>query len=241
MREIVAAENIVVDYGRGPILKGLNLSIPGPGLFGVLGPNGAGKTTLLNLLEGLSQPQSGQIHLFGQPLLRTGYPRQRVGVVLQRECAFQAIRVGEYAELFAALHQVQDGQEQILRQARLTNRAHQPLSSLSGGEAQRLFLWAATVHSPELLFLDEPTAQLDPEGKIEIGQCLKAMAANQTVVMTTHDLQEAEALFDRVAFLVDGEIKAAGPVHELKAGDHSLEETFFRHCRTRISPAGETL
>lgn len=239
MREILAAEKLVKDFGSGPILKGLDFALQGPQLIGILGPNGAGKTTLLDLLEGLTVPTSGQIRLFGEPLRAGHYPKKRVGVVLQKECAFDAIRVGEYAELFAAIQGVAGGRERILEQAALQQRASVSLARLSGGEAQRLFLAAATVHAPELLFLDEPTAHLDPAGRRQVGELLKEMKVQRTIVMTTHDLHEAESLFDSVVFLVGGEIKAQGPLAGFLESAGSLEEAFFSQCSIRISRQGD--
>ncbi|MCA9790767.1 MAG: ABC transporter ATP-binding protein [Candidatus Eremiobacteraeota bacterium] len=239
MDEVVGVDKLCFDFGQEPILREVSFSFSGRGMLGILGPNGAGKTTLLNLLEGLSRPTGGVVRLFGRALGEGPYPRRRTGVVLQKECAFEAIQVGEYAELFATLYQVSGGQQRILAGAELEQRARLPLARLSGGEAQRLYLAAATVHSPELVFLDEPTAHLDPQSRREAGQRLKALAQNCTVVMTTHDLREAELLFDEAVFLVAGQVKAQGSVAALSQGFEDLAEAFFHHCSVRIGPRGE--
>lgn len=238
MSEVVGVENLSVDFGRGPVLDQVTFSFAGPGLLGILGPNGAGKTTLLSVLEGLARPSSGAVRLFGQALAQGPYPRQRTGVVLQKECAFEAIRVGEYAELLAALYGVDRGRERILAEADLADRASLALARLSGGEAQRLFLAAATVHQPELIFLDEPTAHLDPDSRREAGRRLRRLAESRTVVMTTHDLREAQELFDQVIFLVEGRVKAQGTVASLRHGFSTLEEAFIARCSVRIGPRG---
>ncbi|MGE0489177.1 MAG: ABC transporter ATP-binding protein [Vulcanimicrobiota bacterium] len=239
MSEVVGVENLSVDFGRGPVLDQVSFSLTGPGFVGILGPNGAGKTTLLSVLEGLQRPSGGVVRLFGQNLAGVAYPRHRTGVVLQKECAFEGIRVGEYAELFAALYGVERGQERILAEAELAHRDTLPLARLSGGEAQRLFLAAATVHQPELVFLDEPTAHLDPDSRREAGRRLRSLAESRTVVMTTHDLREAQELFDQAIFLVEGRVRAQGTVESLRHGFETLEEAFIARCSVRIGPRGD--
>ena len=241
MTEVVAVEDVHKQFGDTQVLRGLTFQFEGPQVIGILGPNGAGKTTLLDLLEGLSQPDRGQVRLFGKALRPGRYPRTRVGVVLQKECSFEGIRVGEYAELFASIYGISAGRERILQESGLRQRVSLPLSRLSGGEAQRLYLAAATVHDPELLFCDEPTAHLDPAGKRELADRLRAMSTTRTVVLTTHDLREAESICDQVVFLVQGEIKAQGALTTFVQPGSSLEEAFFRHCAVRISRQGEVL
>jgi ABC-2 type transport system ATP-binding protein len=206
---------------------------------GILGPNGAGKTTLLDILEGLSTPSSGEVRLFGKP--PAPYPRARVGVVLQREFVMEGISVAEYAELFAAIQRVPQGAARIVREAKLEGRERSPVARLSGGEAARLFVAASVVHDPEILFLDEPTAHLDPEHKLRMGELLKQMARERLVVVTTHDLREADALCDRLLFLVKGQVRAEGPRDELVAAVPAaqrrglpVEDAFFHFCAARM-------
>ena len=210
-------------------LDDVSFSIPRRGLVGVLGPNGAGKTTLLDILEGLADPTGGTYRLFGaEP---RPYPRRKVGVVMQREFVLDGITAAEYAELFAAIYGVRDGEAKILLGAGLAARARVAVERLSGGEAQRLFLAAATVHEPELVFLDEPTAHLDPESKLVIGEALRAMATERAVVLTTHDLHEADALCDTLLFLVGGRLRAFGTREELvQPHDGDIEKAFFHFC-----------
>ena len=237
MQEVLSVDGLTKSFGTVSVFKELTFRLQGPQRIGILGPNGAGKTTLLDILQGLSSPSSGQVRILGQPL--QPYPRRRVGVVLQRECSFAAIRVGEYAELFAAIHNLPEGERRILREAGLEQRRHVALDRLSGGEAQRLYIAAATVHDPELLFLDEPTAHLDPASKKAVGQYLKTMGETRTLVMTTHDLREAESLFDHIVLLVHGEVRAQGSTAEFLGQASSLEEAFFERCAVRISRQGD--
>ncbi len=243
MRETVAARGITRRFGDVHALRDVSFTLDGPQLIGILGPNGAGKTTLLDILEGISAPSSGSVRLFGEPI--APYPRRRVGVVLQRELLLDRTTVREYAELFAAIHGVRRGEDEILRCSGLASRAGVPVTRLSGGEAQRLFIAAAVIHAPDLLFLDEPTAHLDPESKKEVGEMLRQMSRERTVVLTTHDLREADALCDHLLFLVDGTVRAEGPRDTLVAavpggerGGLGVEDAFFHFCALRLMPGG---
>ena len=232
MPEVIAVESLTKRFGATTALRAITFALQGPQVIGVLGPNGAGKTTLLEILEGLSSPSEGQIRLFGAPLSIRDYPRRRIGVVMQREFALDRITVAEYAALFASIYGVRDGSARILSRAGLQKRADVALEKLSGGEAQRLFLAAAVVHDPELVFLDEPTAQLDPESKARIGEDIRTLAQRSTVIITTHDLREADAICDHVLFLVDGEVKAEGARAKLveSAAGKTIEDAFFHYC-----------
>jgi ABC-2 type transport system ATP-binding protein len=229
-------------------LAEVSFSLDGPQVIGVLGPNGAGKTTLLEILQGLQAPSAGVARVFGQPIdfaHRARYPRQRIGVVMQREFFFDRITAGEYAELFASIYGVAAGRAAILERARLADRARVEVARLSGGEAQRLAIAAASAHAPELLFLDEPSSQLDPASKREIAELVRALGKRSTVLLTTHDLREADAVCDQVLFLVGGRLKARGSKAELVAavppaerGAFGLEDAFFHFCATRIESSG---
>jgi ABC-2 type transport system ATP-binding protein len=242
MAGTVTASGVCRSYGSFDALQDVSFELEGPGLFGVLGPNGAGKTTLLDLLEGLAAPTRGTISLFGSVVTPQSYPRRRVGVVLQREFVPDHMTTAEYAELFAALFAVSGGAARIVERARLQERRRQRVSQLSGGEMQRLFIAAALVHDPELVFLDEPTAGLDPENKRVVGEMLRDLSRKSTVVMTTHDLSEADALCDQCLFVMAGRIKAFGLRAELIARTpqaSNLADAFFHFCAARVTRTGE--
>jgi ABC-2 type transport system ATP-binding protein len=237
--EVLSAQGLGKRFADVVALDDVSFSVEGPGVVGVLGPNGAGKTTMLDILEGLSTPSSGSYRLFGKA--PDPYPRRRVGVVMQNEVQLERVTVREYAELFAAIYGIAGGAQRIVERARLGERGRQPMARLSGGEAARLFIAAALVHEPDLVFLDEPTAHLDPESKQEIGAFLRGLARERTVVMTTHDLREADGLCDRLLFLVGGRLRAAGTRDDLVAAvprdkRHGLgvEDAFFHFCALRI-------
>jgi ABC-2 type transport system ATP-binding protein len=217
-------------------LDDVTFAIAGHGIVGILGPNGAGKTTLLDILEGLSEPTSGAVRLFGHPL--RPYPRRRVGVVMQREFVLDNVTVREYAELFAAIYAVRGGEEKILEAARLGARAKVAVDRLSGGEAQRLFVAAACVHDPEILFLDEPTSELDPESKARMGDELRALGATRTVLLTTHDLHEADTLCQHLLFLEGGRVRAEG-TRDALVGERGIADAFHHYCSVRIGTRGE--
>ena len=241
LTEILQAQGLGKKFGETRALHDVSFTIEGPQIVAILGPNGAGKTTLLEIAEGLSAPDEGSLRLFGAPLDRGRYPKQRVGVVMQREFVFEGVSVAEYAELFSAIYRVKGGAEKILARARLQDRRGARVSTLSGGEQQRLFIAAAVVHSPSLLFLDEPSAHLDPASKRDLWEWLLQLT-DCTILVTTHDLREAEALCRSVLFLVRGEVKAFGAKADLIAkvpNGRSLEDAFFYFCDSRLHHTGE--
>lgn len=244
VKEVLAVRGLSKKFDDVTALDDVTFAIDGPRLVGILGPNGAGKTTLLDILEGLAEPTSGEVRLFGEPLRRRKYPRRRVGVVLQKELTLDRVTVGEYAELFAAIYEVKGGRDKILREAKLEARAKVAVDRISGGEAQRLFIAAAQVHDPDLLFLDEPTAHMDPPSKAELGAWLRDVAKKRTVVITTHDLAEADAICEYVVFLVRGKVRAHGTREELIAAvpeekRDGMASAFFHFCAVRIERGEE--
>lgn len=156
---------------------------------------------------------------------------------MQREARLERVQVGEYAELFAAIQKVPGGNKRILRQAKLEGRERLAVSKLSGGEAARLFIAAALVHDPELVFMDEPTAALDPESKQEVGDLLLELSRDRTLLVTTHDLREADRLCQELVFLVGGKVQASGSRDQLvqsvparKRRGLGVEDAFFHYC-----------
>jgi ABC-2 type transport system ATP-binding protein len=247
-RQVIRTSGLTMRFGSVVALSDVSVTLEGPQVIALLGPNGAGKTTLIEILEGLRAPSAGSAWLFGEPLSLRRYPRRRIGAVLQREFVPERIPTLEYARLFAAIYETgKAGVEAILRRAELHDRAQVPVEQLSGGEAQRLFIAAASVHDPELLFLDEPTAQLDPENRLRIGTLLRELGKTCTVLITTHDLREAERVADTTLFLVGGAVRKAGPTQELidsvpgprREGEKkTLEDAFFHYCGARLEANG---
>ncbi|MFO0734871.1 MAG: ABC transporter ATP-binding protein [Labilithrix sp.] len=235
----IAVAGVSQRFGDVTALDDVTFTLTGPKLVVILGPNGAGKTTLLDLIEGLAEPTAGRVSLFGDPVRPEAYPRRKIGVVMQKEFVLDGVTVGDYAELFASIYEVDGGRARILERAELAGRAPVSVDRLSGGEAQRLFIAAASVHDPEILFLDEPTSELDPENKRRIGEVLRRQAERALVVMTTHDLTEADLLADEVMFLLDGKLRAHGPKSEVVGAHDSLSAAFFHYCGRTLSRSGE--
>jgi ABC-2 type transport system ATP-binding protein len=240
----LATKALTKTFGDVTALADVSIELGGHRLVAVLGPNGAGKTTLLDLLEGLTEPTSGTVSLFGEPIAPERYPRRRVGVVMQREFVMDGVRVADYADLFAAIFGVAGGRRRIVERAKLEGREHVSVDRLSGGEAQRLFIAAASVHDPEILLLDEPTGELDPASKENVGELLRALASRALVVMTTHDLDEAERIADEVLFLYEGRVRAYGTKDKLLAEvgrEASLRDAFFHFCGATIARGGSAI
>ena len=242
---VISLQRVSRRYGAFQALSEVTFRIDAPGVVGLLGPNGAGKTTLLDVLAGLAAPDSGSLTLLGEQLgpgARPGcYPRRRVGVVLQREFVPDYVTVQDYAQLFAAIHGVRDGAQQIIQEARLEARRKLAVDRLSGGEAQRLFVATSLVHAPDLLLLDEPSVRLDPVGKRELSELLRRVSPRTCVLMATHDLDEAERTCDQCLFILGGRLRAQGSTTELKATARAttLEAAFFHFCSARLDPSGD--
>ena len=215
---VVVARELHKRYGDVEAVAGTSLSIAKGDFFGVLGPNGAGKTTLIEILEGQREPDSGTVEIFGQ----SPWPRNlelygRIGVQTQSSAFFPELTALEHLEAIAGLYRLpRNCATRTLELIRLTDSAGVRVSRLSGGQRQRLAIASALVHEPELLFLDEPTAALDTQARRDLWALLKEIQRKGcTIVYTTHHMEEAEALCDRVAIVRSGSIVALGSPREL--------------------------
>ncbi|WP_234025104.1 ABC transporter ATP-binding protein [Streptomyces sp. MspMP-M5] len=207
----VVVEGLRRTYGGREVLGGVSFSIATGEFFGLLGPNGAGKTTTLEILEGLREPSAGRITVLGEkPWPRNARLLSRMGVQLQSSAFFDRLTVREQLESFAALHRAPARRvAATLDLVDLTDQEDVPESRLSGGQRQRLAVACALVHAPEILFLDEPSAALDPRARRNLWKVLQAVQARgTTIVYTTHHLDEAEILCDRIAILDQGRLRA---------------------------------
>jgi ABC-2 type transport system ATP-binding protein len=207
----VFVEDVRKAYGDLMAVDGVSLSVAEGEFFGILGPNGAGKTTTLEIIEGLRKPDSGTVRLLGEP----PWPRRasllpRIGVQLQASSFFERLTAREQLDTFAALYDVPPSRvDDMLELVGLTDRADASTEKLSGGQMQRLSIACSLVHDPELVFLDEPTAGLDPQARRNLWDLLRDInEVGRTVVLTTHYLDEAETLCDRVAIMDHGQILA---------------------------------
>jgi ABC-2 type transport system ATP-binding protein len=209
-------------------VNGLNLAVERGECFGLLGPNGAGKTTTVEILEGLLPATSGEVEILGQ---RWGKQddrlRQRLGISLQETRLAEKLTVRETLTLFRSFYENGVAPDQVLEQVSLTEKAHARVGKLSGGQKQRLSVGCALVGDPELLFLDEPTTGLDPQSRRQLWDILRGFRAQgRTILLTTHYMDEAERLCDRVAVVDHGRVIALGTPAELIArlgGEHLIE------------------
>lgn len=230
-RQVVAElEDVWKSYGDLMALCGLDLEIRAGEVLSLLGPNGAGKTTTVNLLLGLARPLQGSVRVFG---LAPDHPksRTRVGAMLQISAVPQTLRVAELVELFSSYYPDPLTAEETLRIAGLVGLERRPFGELSGGQRQRVLFALSICGDPELLYLDEPTTGLDVEARRGLWRQIRTFVARgRSVVLTTHYLEEADALADRIILLNEGRSIAEGSPSMIKA---RVQGRRIR-CRTRL-------
>jgi ABC-2 type transport system ATP-binding protein len=213
MNAAITATDLRKHYGAVRAVDGVSFEVEDGEFFGILGPNGAGKTTTLEIIEGIRKPDAGRATIFGKPT----WPRDRallhrIGVQLQASSFFERLSAREQIRTFGSLYGVSArAADEMLERVGLSERADSRVEKLSGGEAQRLSIACALVHGPRLVFLDEPTAALDPQARRNLWDLLRGVTAEgRTVVLTTHYMDEAETLCDRVAIMDSGKILKMG-------------------------------
>ncbi|QKW05494.1 ABC transporter ATP-binding protein [Streptomyces sp. NA04227] len=214
----ISVHEISKQYQDRPALDRVSLTVGRGEFFGLLGPNGAGKTTLVEIMEGLRRPDSGSVTVLGHaPWPRNTALLPRMGVQTQSSAFFVRQTAAEHLVTVAALYRAdRAAAERALATVGLEEQRDVLVENLSGGQRQRLAIASALVHGPELIFLDEPTAALDPQARRDLWEVLRTLKEQgRTIVYTTHHLDEAEALCDRVAILVAGRIRALDSPHRL--------------------------
>jgi ABC-2 type transport system ATP-binding protein len=224
----VAVRDLHKSYGALEAVRGVSFAIHAGECFGLLGPNGAGKTTTVEILEGLLGPTSGEVEVLGRRWGRDDREiRERMGVCLQQTVLSEKLEVGETVALFRAFYR--EGREpgDVVGEVGLQEKARARVGTLSGGQKQRLAVACALVGDPELLFLDEPTTGLDPQSRRQVWNLVDGFKRRgRTVVLTTHYMDEAEKLCERIAVLDHGRVIAEGTPRELirsLGGDHVIE------------------
>jgi ABC-2 type transport system ATP-binding protein len=214
--------------GKVEAVRGLNLEIQAGECFGLLGPNGAGKTTTIEILEGLLQPTSGQVSILGHSWQKNEREmREWLGISLQETRLSEKLTVRETVELFASFYREPRSSNEVLDQLELTEKADSWVGKLSGGQRQRLAVATALVCNPKILFLDEPTTGLDPQSRRQLWDIIREFQrAGGTVLLTTHYMDEAERLCDRLAIVDHGQIIAEGSPTDLidRLGGHHVVE-----------------
>jgi ABC-2 type transport system ATP-binding protein len=214
--------------GKVEAVRGLNLEIQAGECFGLLGPNGAGKTTTIEILEGLLAPTSGEVKILGKSWRDDEREmREWLGISLQETRLSEKLTVRETIELFASFYREPRPSEEVLAQLELTEKADFWVGKLSGGQRQRLAVATALVSNPKILFLDEPTTGLDPQSRRQLWDIIRQFQRNGgTVLLTTHYMDEAERLCDRLAIVDHGQIIAEGSPADLidRLGGHHVVE-----------------
>jgi len=215
----VRCEALHKRYGEVIAVDGLSLTVQRGECFGLLGPNGAGKTTTIEILEGLLKPDAGDVEVLGLTWRQHGSElRQRLGIQLQETQLADKLTVTETLRLFRSFYRVGRQVDELLRLVELESKRDSWVVKLSGGQKQRLALACALAGSPDLLFLDEPTTGLDPQSRRQLWDVLgRFRAGGGTVLLTTHYMDEAQALCDRVAIVDRGHVIALGTPQELIA------------------------
>lgn len=230
---ILQIENLTKSYGAVQALRGVTFEVEEGEVFGLLGPNGAGKTTTVETLEGLRTADGGRVRVCGlNPHSSGDNFKQQVGAVLQSTSLPDKLRVIEALVLFSRFYARRRDPEELLRRFELDEKRNAFYGQLSGGQKQRLALALALVNDPRVLFLDEPTAGLDPQVRREMYDIIEELRREKkTILLTTHYIEEAERLCDRVAIIDHGRVIALGTSRELKqrsAGTTRIEVRLAR-------------
>jgi ABC-2 type transport system ATP-binding protein len=238
---VISARGLRKSYGTLEAVKGIDIEVEAGEVFGLLGPNGAGKTTTVEILEGLRPRSGGDVTVLGcDPDRQKQTLKDRIGVCLQATNLSDKMRVSEAMELFAAFYTRHVDGDAILRRLQLWEKRDAAYATLSGGQKQRLALALALINDPQLLFLDEPTSGLDPQVRLEIRDLIEELRAEKrTILMTTHYIEEAERLCDRVAIIDNGVIIATGSPRELQeksATQSAIEIKLTQPLRERAVP-----
>ncbi len=218
-------------YGNLEAVRGVDFTIEEGEVFGLLGPNGAGKTTTVEILEGYRNRDSGEVRVLGHDPARPGPDfRERIGVVLQQSEMWPNLTVRETHAIFAGYYHAPRDVDEVIALVGLQEKAGERVKSLSGGQKRRLDLGIALIGDPDLVFLDEPTTGFDPQARRAAWQMIRSLRSlGKTVLLTTHYLDEAEQLSDRVAVMREGQIVRVGTPAELTTTDLQTEIRYRRN------------
>ena len=210
MRPLIEISDLTKSYGSLQAVRGVSFAVAKGEIFGLLGPNGAGKTTTVEIIEGLRERDGGRVSVFGLDPSKAGPEiKSRTGVQLQQVALYPRLRVREVICLFASFYERQANPDELISLLGLEERRNARVGELSGGQAQRLSVALAVVNVPELLFLDEPSTGMDPQARRNLWDVIRGFKADgMTIVLTTHYMEEAERLCDRVAVMNHGKIIA---------------------------------
>jgi ABC-2 type transport system ATP-binding protein len=230
MSTAVTVSDLRKSYGQVEAVRGISFEIASGEIFGLLGPNGAGKTTTVEILEGYRERDVGSVAVLGEDPATAGSAwRERIGVVLQSSSLYETLTVREHLFHFAGYYERPRQVDEVIEVVGLPGKRDSMVRTLSGGQRRRLDLGLALIGDPEVIFLDEPTTGFDPEARRRAWDTIGSLRElGKTILLTTHYLEEAERLSDRVAVLRDGEIVALGPPSELTSTLPATEIRFRR-------------
>lgn len=223
-------DNVQKRFGTQLALNGVELHIGKGEVVGLLGPNGAGKSTLMRLVTGYLPPTEGRVEVCGFDVAEAPLEtKKRVGYLPEHNPLHEEMYVQEYLLFVAGLHKVSDRKArvaEVIREVGLTPEQHKTIGQLSKGYRQRVGLAQALLHDPEVLILDEPTSGLDPNQLVDIRALIRSLGKDRTVVLSTHIMQEVEAMCDRVVLIRLGEIVADAPLSDMVNAPGGLEAQF---------------
>ena len=227
----IAVSDLRKSYGQREVLHGISFTVESGEVFALLGPNGAGKTTTVEILEGYRRRDGGAVSVLGEDPERGGRDfKARIGIVLQSSAVYYLLSVREIVELFAGYYSHPLPTVEVIELVGLAERREARVRTLSGGQLRRLDLALALVGDPELVFLDEPTTGFDPAARRQAWETIRDLRSlGKSILLTTHYMEEAQRLADRVAILRGGEIVGTGSPRQLLAGQAAVEIRYRRN------------
>lgn len=236
----ISVKGLRKSYGDFEAVRGIDFDVRAGEVFGLLGPNGAGKTTTVEILEGIRRRTAGEVSVLGlDPMVQTSKLKDRIGVCLQATNLPDKLTVAEALDLFGSFYSRNVDGDALLKRLQIWEKRNAGYGTLSGGQKQRLALALALLNDPQLVFLDEPSTGLDPQARLEIHKLIQEMRAERrTILLTTHYIEEAERLCDRVAIVDEGRIIALGTPREIqqKTLGHSRVEVQIDRPLERAEP-----
>jgi ABC-2 type transport system ATP-binding protein len=237
----IAVRGLRKAYGALEAVRGIDFEVQRGEVFGLLGPNGAGKTTTVEILEGYRKRDAGEVEVLGtDPALAGGEWREQIGVVLQSSAMYETLTPAEMLRLFAGYYREPRPVDEVVELVGLQEKRDERVRRLSGGQRRRLDLGLALIGDPELIFLDEPTTGFDPAARRRAWETIRGLRGlGKTILLTTHYLDEAEQLADRVAVLAQGQIVASGTPAELTGSIPDTEIRYRENGREVVLETGE--